>query len=55
MTHQDETLALLRKALSIQDEHGSPIIAAHISYAIDLLEGHVPDEAAKLRGSPLPH
>lgn len=55
MTHQDQSLALLRKALSIQDEHGSPIVAAHISYAIDLLEQHAPDEPVELRGSSLSH
>ncbi len=54
-THLDQSLALLRKALSIQDAHGSPIVAAHISYAIDLLEGHGSDEVVKLRESPLSH
>jgi hypothetical protein len=38
ITHHDQSLALLRMVLSIHDEQGSPIVEAHISYAIELLE-----------------
>ncbi len=49
MTYRDQSLEFLRAAMRLQDEHGSAIIAAHICYAIELLE-----EGAAEASSPVP-